>query len=520
MKAYLLYRDRDLDMCQDTAWNEAELVQDLELNTLYQAMAQGDAFVYDLTRRVVPASSINLSDIIYRQAILNDCIIFEAVVRQIYAIAIEGIETRRKCYYGVISGSPSSVLHGARDLIQEFVGVLKKLRDIADTQAAQFQSEGFAQFFSMIQRELTDEYFVTIQRCLKELRFNHGVLISAGLGQGNKGINYVLRKPHQKDPNLLRRLFAKRPRSLTFHIADRDEAGARALSHLEARGINLVANALAQSAEHILSFFTMLRTELAFYIGCVNLHHELKRLRVAVCVPVPSERNDRRYTFDGLYDASLALRTARAPVGNDVAGDGRDLVVITGANQGGKSTFLRAVGQAQVMMRCGMFVAAASFSANVCDGIYTHYKREEDASMKSGKLDEELKRMSEIVDHVHEHSLLLCNESFAATNEREGSEIARQIIAALLKKRVKIVLVTHLYALAHGLHEQEAQGMMFLRAERRADGERTFKLTEAEPLQTSYGEDLYSRIFLSKDDSNDDLEARSEPLSVGLSKVE
>ena len=520
MKAYLLYRDRDLDMCQEAVWNEPALVQDLGLNTLYQAMAQGDAFVYDVTKRVVPASSINLDEISYRQAILSDCIIVEAVVRQIYSIAIEGIETKRKCYYGVFSGSPSSVLHGARDLIQQFVGVLKKLRDVADTQAEQFQSEGFAQFFSMIRRELTDEYFVIIQRGLKELRFNHGVLISAGLGQGNKGIHYVLRKPHEKDSNLLRRLFAKRPRSLTFHIADRDEAGARALSDLEARGINLVANALAQSAEHILSFFTMLRTELAFYIGCVNLHHELTRLRVAVCVPVPSECNERRYAFVGLYDASLALRAKHAPVGNDVAGDGRDLVVITGANQGGKSTFLRGVGQAQVMMQCGMFVAAASFSANVCDGIFTHYKREEDASMKSGKLDEEPKRMSEIVDHIREHSLLLCNESFAATNEREGSEIARQIIVALLQKRVKIVFVTHLYALAHGLYEQKAQGIMFLRAERRADGERTFKLTEAEPLHTSYGEDLYRRIFLSEDDSQDDSEAHGESLSVGLSKVE
>lgn len=255
MKAYLLYRDRDQDMCQEAVWNEAALVQDLELNALYQAMAQGDTFVYDVIKRVVPASSIDLNEIAYRQAVLSDCILFEAAVRQLYAIAIEGIETKRKCYYGVFSGSPSSVLHGARDLIQQFVGVLKKLRDVADTQAAQFQSEGFAQFFSMIQRELTDEYFVTIQRCLKELRFNGGVLISAGLGQGNKGINYVLRKPHQKDPNFLRRLFAKRPRSLTFHIAGRDEAGARALSELEARGINLVANALAQSAEHILSFY-------------------------------------------------------------------------------------------------------------------------------------------------------------------------------------------------------------------------------------------------------------------------
>jgi adenosyl cobinamide kinase/adenosyl cobinamide phosphate guanylyltransferase len=515
MKAYLLYRDRDFNMHREAEWNEPALVQDLELNTLYQTMAQGDAFLYDVIKRVVLVSSVDLSDIAYRQAILNDCIHHETTVRRLYAIAIEAIETERKSYYSFFASSASSVLYGAREMIQQFVGVLKTLRTVADSQAGPFQSEGFAQFFSMIQRELTDEYFVTIRQCLKELKFGGGVLISAGLGTGNKGINYVLRKQHEKDPNLFRRLLAKRSRSLTFRIADRDENGARALAELEARGINPVANALAQSADHILNFFTMLRTELAFYLGCVNLHNELARRGLAMCVPVPRGRSERQHAIEGLYDASLALCSGRAPVGNDVHGDGKELVVITGANQGGKSTFLRAVGLAQIMMQCGLFVTATSFSANVCDGIFTHYKREEDASMKSGKLDEELKRMSEIVEHIREHSLLLCNESFAATNEREGSEIARQIIVALLQKRVKIVFVTHLYALAHGLHEQKTQGMMFLRAERRPDGERTFRLIDAEPLETSHGEDLYRQIFLSQGNEP----AHGEPASANLSKV-
>ncbi|MFM0210524.1 DNA mismatch repair protein MutS [Paraburkholderia sediminicola] len=515
MKAYLLYRDHDFNMHREAQWNEPALVQDLELNTLYQTMAQGDAFLYDVIKRVVPVSSVILDEIAYRQSILNDCIIHEATVRQLYAIAIEAIETERKSYYSFFSSSASSVLYGAREMIQQFVGVLKTLRTVADSQAGQFQSEGFAQFFSMIQLELTNEYFVAIRQCLKELKFGGGVLISAGLGTGNKGISYVLRKPHGKDPNFLMRLLVKRSPSLTFRIADRDENGARALAELEARGINLVANALAQSADHILSFFTMLRTELAFYLGCVNLHHELTRRGLAMCVPVPRERIERRHAIEGLYGASLALRSGRAPVGNDVHGDGKELVVITGANQGGKSTFLRAVGLAQIMMQCGMFVTAASFSANVCDGILTHYKRQEDASMKSGKLDEELQRMGEIVEHIKEHSLLLCNESFSATNEREGSEIARQIIVALLQKRVKIVFVTHLYALAHGLHEQKTQGMMFLRAERRPDGERTFRLVDAEPLETSYGEDLYRQIFLSQGKEH----AHGEPASADLSKV-
>ncbi|GLI35569.1 hypothetical protein DAMNIGENAA_30020 [Desulforhabdus amnigena] len=69
-------------------------------------------------------------------------------------------------------------------------------------------------------------------------------------------------------------------------------------------------------------------------------------------------------------------------------------------DQGGKSIFLRSIGLAQLMMQCDMFVPAESFSSNVCEGLFTHYKREEDPAMKSGKLDEELSRMSEIVDNL------------------------------------------------------------------------------------------------------------------------
>jgi DNA mismatch repair ATPase MutS len=90
---------------------------------------------------------------------------------------------------------------------------------------------------------------------------------------------------------------------------------------------------------------------------------------------------------------------------------------------------------------------------------------------------------------------VLFNESFAATNEREGSEIARQIVCALLEKRIKIFFVTHLYAFAHGFVGKKMANPIFLRAERQADGQRTFKLVEGEPLQTSFGEDLYKMIF-------------------------
>jgi DNA mismatch repair ATPase MutS len=103
--------------------------------------------------------------------------------------------------------------------------------------------------------------------------------------------------------------------------------------------------------------------------------------------------------------------------------------------------------------------------------------------------------MSDIVDALGPDSMLLFNESFAATNEREGSEIARQIVSALLETRVKVFFVTHMYEFAHALFEQKTDHAVFLRAARQADGRRTFKLLPAEPLQTSFGVDLYEEIF-------------------------
>jgi len=115
--------------------------------------------------------------------------------------------------------------------------------------------------------------------------------------------------------------------------------------------------------------------------------------------------------------------------------------------------------------------------------------------MQSGKFDEELSRMNQIVEHIRPNATVLFNESFAATNEREGSEIARQIVSALLKKRIRVFYVTHLYEFSKIFFDGKRQDALFLRAERQPDGSRTFQLSVAEPLETSYGEDLYREIF-------------------------
>lgn len=114
--------------------------------------------------------------------------------------------------------------------------------------------------------------------------------------------------------------------------------------------------------------------------------------------------------------------------------------------------------------------------------------------MTSGKLDEELARMSDVADVITPKSVVLFNESFSATNEREGSEIARQVIQALIDSDVRAIVVTHLYDLARRFYLNESESTLFLQAGRETDAGRSFRLTPGEPLSTSFGEDVYNRI--------------------------
>jgi DNA mismatch repair ATPase MutS len=495
MKAFLMYKDRDFDQQQPLPVNEAALGQDLDLNVLFNAMALNDKFLFDIIKKTIFYGLNDLETMYYRQNILKDCLKNPLIIREIYQITIEVLNNKRKRWMGIFTGYPNGILRESIEMIDMYVLMLRKLRAIADEHSEKFESEGFTKFFTMIKKELDEEYFEIVQNHLKQLRFRDGILVSAELGKGNEGTNYILRKPNVKNKNWVKWVFTRMNPAFTFYIADRDDAGARALSNLKDRGVNSVANALAQSADHIDSFFKMMQIELAFYFGWLNLYEKLTEMGSPIAFPTPALSNERKFSFRGLYDICLALTMKKHVIGNDLNADDKDLFIITGANQGGKSTFLRSVGLAQLMMQCGMFVAAEDYSANLCTNLFTHYKRKEDASMKSGKLDEELNRMNDIVNHISPNSMVLFKESIAATNEREGSEIARQITEALVEKRVKIFFVTHMYEFAHKYYEKKMENSIFLRAERKAGGGRSYKLFEGEPLQTSYGKDLYDKIF-------------------------
>lgn len=78
---------------------------------------------------------------------------------------------------------------------------------------------------------------------------------------------------------------------------------------------------------------------------------------------------------------------------------------------------------------------------------------------------------------------------------REGAEIIRGVVKALAEGEINVFFVTHTSEFACSFYQEYHQDTVYLCAERRDDGARTFRITQGEPQDTSYGEDLYQVIF-------------------------
>ncbi len=496
MKVHLLFAADDAEQTAELPEHQADLRRDLDLDSVVEAMANDDAVVRDVCLRCLLADSVGIADVRYRQAILTDLLAHPQQARALYQVASGAADVKRRIRTGLYSrDQPSWILRSAISILTELTTSLKSLREFSRANRETFTSAGLRQLLSVIDRDLDDEYLSVLDDHLRRLKFPSGVHLTARLGPGALGTDYVLRRPVTVR-NWLQTQWdrAARRDTYVYRLAPRDEAGGRVLSWLEDQGINLVADAAAQSTDHIIDYFARLRWELAFYIGCINLRDRLGETAMS-CLPDPDTAASATLEARGLVDTALALRTSVPPVPNDLDAMGRSLVMITGANQGGKSTFMRALGLAQLMMQAGCFVTAHSFRASVSSGVFTHFRREEDASMTHGKLDEELDRMSALIDMITPHAMLLCNESFACTNEREGSQIALEIVNTLNEHKTRIIYVTHMYALAKRLADQRTDTAVFLRAGRMDDGRRTFELKPGIPQTTSHGRDLYDQVF-------------------------
>ncbi len=479
-----------------------ETIADLNLSVVFDAMARQDPFLRETARQVVPVPVTDPAVILYRQEILKDAIRHPAALQKLYRLSSEAVEDA--LFYRNMNQPNYAQMVPMAEKVQKALGLLvlllgkaKGLKHIIAATEKSFQSKGLQSFCSRIGTLLSESFLMKADAHVSELQSLAGkgrLVIASGLGQGMKGTGHVLRRISSPLPAWKTGggVFGRKEGGV-IHLDDINLS--RSACEMEDAGFVHVLRVISRFSDDLFRFFAALRFETGYFEGCINLHRLFSQMDIPVCFPVPEPVENPILVFDELVDAGMALSDRKRPIGNRLAAEGKSLFIITGANQGGKSTFLRSVGLAQVFMQCGMFVTASQYRANIRDAVFTHFTREEDSGMDHGRLEEELARMDSIVRRLTCRSMLLLNESFATTTEREGAQIATDIILALHEQKVVVLYVTHLYEFAQGMQDRKPDKTEFLRAERAEDGFRSFRIEPGEPLSTSYGEDLYAKIM-------------------------
>ncbi len=197
-----------------------------------------------------------------------------------------------------------------------------------------------------------------------------------------------------------------------------------------------------------------------------------------------------------MYCLSLSISTGSRPVPYDldVETEGGLAVVVTGANRGGKTTSLKAVGQSLVLARAGLFVPAEEFVLPSTGAVYTHLPRQEDRTLSYGKFEEEVKRFSDIVKSLRRGDYVLMDESFSSTNQVEASVVAEEVVAALVDSGVYVFYVIFLQDFLNRFLDRYREKAVLLVPEVQQDGTRTFRLVRGRPTP-GYAIDIWRKYM-------------------------
>ena len=550
MNVCLLYPDRDRNRWTDGTYFDVESIQkDLNLDALFQAagrrliredgavvrVEKEDPWLTDTMRKVMMIPLDSKEEIEYRQAVLKDVSRQEETLRALYRISSETLQAwdflGRSAVEKTQKRSPVTKLADDIRLLRLFCDSLTEIRErlaMEDPEtgkppAESFESEGFSGFCARFRTAFSPEREETIRRVLRCVSFytdgekgesggqnaegwtvRPKIVLECGL---EDGLKFSSLRPVEISSESMRYYrygsamkkiqdfrYARIPDSFSVEKDPKLTEQAKQLEYSAAR--YLMDQVMPGVMEEFQYFFDQLKRQTAFYLGAVHIMDYMRFMQMDFCFPQVSGPDT--FTFEELRELAMGIARHMNVIGNSCTLKEKDLLIVTGANQGGKSTFLRSIGIAQVMMQCGLPVAAKSYQSAVFPRIFVHFTRREDTSMNSGRLDEELDRMSRIVDRIGDGSLLLLNESFATTTEKEASVIAYDITRALNEAHVKILMVTHLLSFAQRVYAEEKENprsrVEFLSAERKQNGARTFRMIRKVPEMTSFGLDLYEEI--------------------------
>lgn len=357
--------------------------------------------------------------------------------------------------------------------------LLRDLRSLA------LQSQALNAFRQYVNDYCTSDHFIDLRHSTKQRLAELGSIDYTVLIRDNRVTvgTYEASPDYSEEIREVFNKFRQAPdREYQFNVSDRRE-----MNHVEARILDLVASMHPQVFASLDEFFetrqdfadeTLVRfdREIHFYLAYRRLVEGLRSRGLTFCLPTVSDRDKASHCSAG-FDMALAIALRNSDAGvicNDwyLTGSER-LIVVTGPNQGGKTTFARMFGQLHHFAAIGCPVPGTDANVLLVDWIFTHFERGENLGDRRGKLQDDLVRIHEIVTSVTPLSLVIINEIFSSTTLQDAAFLARQVAEALLGHDAICICVTFLDELAR-LGEQTVS--MTSQVDPSDPGKRTFKI--------------------------------------------
>ncbi|MDR3310910.1 MAG: hypothetical protein LBS90_06140 [Oscillospiraceae bacterium] len=224
--------------------------------------------------------------------------------------------------------------------------------------------------------------------------------------------------------------------------------------------------------------------EIQFYIGWHEYTAAVRAAGLPLCYPtLITGAGDVR--LRGMFDVVLAAKqrgTGIIPNDFELVAPER-IAVITGPNQGGKTTLSRAFGQAHYLASLGLSVPGTEARLFLCDKILTHFGKQEDLEMLSGQLQDDLIRLKSLFDSATPRSIIIINEIFASTTLFDALAIGRLVMDKLTKLGAPALMITFLDELAdYGENTISVAGVVDAESPER----RTYRFERKRPESLAY----------------------------------